>query len=217
MIQTWVALGWRGGTSSLRRWVVGVIELLTFTDSLSLSLCLQGWGGSSSGSYSSCLRLHATSRCTTSGGRIEIGFIFVQEVGFTTQRVGAGKLPIRVRNMLLTCCCFVQKLLELQTVVGLLLGGGWGVAGVMVPVGVRGWWPTGPHSPPKSCEQKNARAHPPCRKGRGGSLALLPLGQKRACDCLGRSFGIQRGTRWAVSGQRGEQRGQQNDESKASC
>ena len=155
MIQTWVALGWRGGTSSLRRWVVGVIELLTFTDSLSLSLCLQGWGGSSSGSYSSCLRLHATSRCTTSGGRIEIGFVFVQEVGFTTQRVGAGKLPIRVRNMLLTCCCFVQKqLLELQTVVGLLLGGGWGVAGVMVPVGVRGWWPTGPHSPPKRAASK---------------------------------------------------------------
>ena len=172
MIQTWVALGWRGGTSSLRRWVVGVIELLTFTDSLSLSLCLQGWGGSSSGSYSSCLRLHATSRCTTSGGRIEIGFIFVQEVGFTTQRVGAGKLPIRVRNMLLTCCCFVQKLLELQTVVGLLLGGGWGVAGVMVPVGVRGWWPTGPHSPPKSCEQKTLEPIRRAERGGGGLRAL---------------------------------------------
>ena len=97
--------------------------------------------------------------------RIEIGFAYVQEVGLTTQRVGAGKLPIRVRNMLLTCCCFVQKLLEVQTVVGLLLGGDWGVAGVMVPVGVSCgwcWWP------PKSCEHKNARAHPPRREGRGG-------------------------------------------------
>ena len=174
MIQTWVALGWRGGTSSLRRWVVGVIELLTFTDSLSLSLCLQGWGGSSSGSYSSCLRLHATSRCTTSGGRIEIGFIFVQEVGFTTQRVGAGKLPIRVRNMLLTCCCFVQKLLELQTVVGLLLGGGW-LGGCWGDGACRCSWLVahGTSQPPeKSCEQKALEPIRRAERGGGGLRGL---------------------------------------------
>ena len=53
--------------------------------------------------------------------------------------MGAGELPIRVRSMFLTCCCFVQKLLKLQPVVGLLLGwgGGWwlGVDGVGGQVG----------------------------------------------------------------------------------
>ena len=68
--------------------------------------------------------------------RVEIGFVFVQEVGIMTRRVGAGKMPIRVRNMLLTSCCFVQKLLEVRTVVGLLLGGvaARGLVAVVVPV-----------------------------------------------------------------------------------
>ena len=81
-------------------------------------------------------------RCTALAARIEIGIRLVQEVGITTQRVGAGKLPIRVRSMFLTCCCFVQKLLKLQPVVGLLLGwggGSWGVSGGG-GAGVRGWW-----------------------------------------------------------------------------
>ena len=71
---------------------------------------------------SSCLQVHATPEVHSFGGSHRDRIRLVQEVGITTQRVGAGKLPIRVRNMLLTCCCFVQKLLEVQTVVGLLLG-----------------------------------------------------------------------------------------------
>ena len=68
-------------------------------------------------------------RCATFGGSDGDRNRRVQELLNRTQHVVAGELPVRVRNMLLTCCCFAQKLLEVQTVVGLLLGGGWQLGG----------------------------------------------------------------------------------------
>ena len=71
-------------------------------------------------------------------------------------------MPFRVRSMFLTCCCFVQKLLKLQPVVGLLLGwgGGWwlGVDGVGGQVGR--WVPAGrwvPSANSQPCEKLRAK------------------------------------------------------------
>ena len=73
---------------------------------------------------------------------------------------------IRVRNMLLTCCCFVQKLLKLQTVVGLLLGGRggawfqWRYVGWRVGRWVGGW--VGGAGVPHGCTARGAMCDVRC-------------------------------------------------------
>ena len=76
--------------------------------------------------------------------------------------------------MLLTCCCFVQKLLELQTVVGLLLGGGW-LGGCWGDGACRCSWLVahGTSQPPeKSCEQKALEPIRRAERGGGGLRGL---------------------------------------------
>ena len=70
------------------------------------------------------------------------------------------------------CFSFAQKLLEVQTVVGSLLGGGWGV-GVMAPVGVSWLVAHGTSQPPeKSCEQKALEPIRRAERGGGGLRGL---------------------------------------------
>ena len=107
-------------------------------------------------------------------------------------------MPIRVRSMFLTCCCFVQKLLKLQPVVGLLLGwgGGWwlGVDGVGGQVGR--WVPAGrwvPSANSQPCEKLRAKTFlDEVFHASGPSIATRPRGN----GCAGRQRSLAAPPTW---------------------
>ena len=84
------------------------------------------------------------------------------------------KLGFRAPAKLLMCFSFAQKLLEVQTVVGSLLGGGWGV-GVMAPVGVSWLVAHGTSQPSEKSSCEAQRTLEPIRRAERGGGGLRAL------------------------------------------